>query len=104
VLIPLLVGALSVMLVLSTLSGRSPEEILGALPAILLALALACGRYPGHAVIVRLGARRRDERPKAPATIRPMRPRSAAFSDRLALLAGSRSLRGPPALAVSIVS
>ena len=104
ILIPLLVGVLSAMLVLSTLFGGSPEEILAALPAILLAVALACGLYPGEAVIVRLASRRRGERPKTPAAIRPMRPRSAAFSDQLASLAGSRSLRGPPALVVSVVS
>jgi hypothetical protein len=103
VLIPLLVGALSALLVLSTLFGGSPEEILGALPAILLALALALGRYPGEDAIVRLAMRRRGRRPKAPAAILPSRPGSATyFFDQLTFLAASRSLRGPPALGSSI--
>jgi hypothetical protein len=104
ILIPLLVGALSALLVLATLFGGSPEEILGALPAILIAVALACGRYPGEEVIVRLASRRHARRPQAPASICPLRPRSATFSNQLAFLAGSRSLRGPPAPAVSIVN
>jgi hypothetical protein len=100
VLIPLLVGILSALLVIVTLHGGSPEEVLGALPAILIAIALACGHYPGEDVIRRLGAPRRNRRPKAPPAISPLRPRRATVSDRLAYLAGSRPLRGPPALAI----
>ncbi len=98
VLIPLLVGVLSALLVAVTLHGGGPEEILGALPAILLAVLLACGRYPGEETIHRLAAPRRARRPKAPAAILPLRPRRAAISDQLAFLAGSRPLRGPPPL------
>jgi hypothetical protein len=101
-LLPLLVGALSALLVACTLIGGSPEEILGALPAILLALALACGRYPGEDVLHRLTRARRARRPKAPAAILPLRPRSASISDRLSCLAGSRPLRGPPPLLAPI--
>jgi hypothetical protein len=101
-LLPLLVGALSALLVACTLVGGSPEEILAALPAILLVLALVCGRYPGEDVLQRLGAVRRGRRPKAPAAILPLRPRSASISDRLAGLAGSRPLRGPPPLLAPI--
>jgi hypothetical protein len=102
-LIPLLVGALSTLLVVCTLVGGSPEEILGALPAILLVLLLACGRYPGEDVLHRLAAAWRRPRPKAPAAIfPPPRPRSAPISDRLARLAASRPLRGPPPLAPPI--
>jgi hypothetical protein len=100
--IPLLVGSLSTLLVVCTLVAGSPEEILGALPAILLVLMLACGRYPGEDVLHRLVAARRGARPKAPAAIVPPRPRSASISDRLACLAGSRPLRGPPPLLAPI--
>jgi hypothetical protein len=99
-LLPLLVGALSALLVVCT--GGSPEEILGALPAILLVLALACGRYPGEDVLHRLAGARRVRRPQAPAAILPLRPRSASISDRLSNLAGSRPLRGPPPLLAPI--
>jgi hypothetical protein len=101
-LLPLLVGALSALLVVCTLIGGSPEEILGALPAILLVLALACGRYPGEDMLHRLAGARRDRRPKASAAILPPRPRSASISDRLSYLAGSRPLRGPPPLLAPI--
>lgn len=102
-LLPLLVGALSALLIACTLIGGSPEEILGALPAILLVLALACGRYPGEEVLHRLAfGHRGRRRPKAPAAILPLRPRSASISDRLSCLAGSRPLRGPPPLLAPI--
>jgi hypothetical protein len=100
--IPLLVGSLSALLVTCTLIGGSPEEILGALPAILLVLALACGRYPGEEVLHRLAAVRRGRRPKAPAAILPPRPRSASISEWLSRLVGSRPLRGPPPLLAPI--
>jgi hypothetical protein len=101
VLLPFLAASLSGLLVAATLLGGGPEEVLGALPAILIALALVCGRYPGEAVIHRLAApARQARRPQAPATIAPPRPRRAAASDRLAGLAGIRSLRGPPPLAI----
>jgi hypothetical protein len=100
VLIPLLAAVLSALLVSATAFGANPEEVLGVLPAILIALALACGRYPGEDVIHRLAAPRRTRRPKAPPAIAPLRPRRAEASDRLASLAGIRSLRGPPPLAI----
>ncbi len=101
VLIPVLGGALVLLLVLCTLLGGSAEEILGALPAVSILVALVLGRYPGAEIIERLAARG-AERPKAPLAILPLRPRFAAASHRLADLAGSRPLRGPPALLAPI--
>ena len=50
---PLLAAALSALLGLCALLAGGPTEILGVLPAILLLVALACGRYPGEEVIKR---------------------------------------------------
>lgn len=102
VLIPLLVGALVALLVACTALGGSAEEILGALPAIFIAVALALGRYPGEQVIQRLAARRIRRRPKAPTAILPLRSRLVVVARRLADLAGSRPLRGPPPLVIPI--
>lgn len=101
-LTPLLVGVLVALLVTCTLLGGSAEEVLGALPAILIAVALALGRYPGEEILQRLAARRGAKRPKAPRAILPLCPRFAAASHQLADLAGSRPLRGPPALLAPI--
>jgi hypothetical protein len=101
-LIPLLVGALVALLVACTALGGSAEEILGALPAIFIAVALALGRYPGEEIIHRLAVRGTRKRPKAPAAILPLRPRPLAVARQLADLVGSRPLRGPPALLVPI--
>ena len=95
-LIPLSVGTLVALLVVCTMLGGSAEEILGALPAIFIVVALALGRYPGEEIIQRLAARR-GKRPAAPLAILPLRPRFGAVSRQLADLAGSRPLRGPPA-------
>ncbi len=103
-LTPLLTGVLSALLVLCTLLGGGPEEILGALPAILIVLALALGRYPGEDVIIRFASKWQRARPKAPAAIRQLRPSLAVCARGLALLIGSRSLRGPPAHPFVIVS
>ena len=102
VLIPLLAGVFVSLLVACTLLGGGGEEVLGALPAILIVAALALGRYPGEEIIQRLAGLRTGERPKAPAAILPLRPRFAAASQRLSYLAGSRPLRGPPALVTPI--
>ncbi len=99
-LVPLLAAVLSALLIFVAVFGGSPEEILGVLPAILIVFALACGRYPGEDVLHRLAAPRKTRRPKAPPAIAPLRPGRAAVSDRLAALAGIRSLRGPPALVI----
>lgn len=69
--------------------------LLGLLPALLLAVLLAFGVYPGEELIARIGRSSR-RRPSPPAATLP--PRPAAASVRLLLLAASRPLRGPPRL------
>ncbi len=101
-LVPLSTGAVVTLLVAATLLGGGPEEVLGALPAILLAVFLACGRYPGEELVLRLAAPRRGARPRATTAILPLRPRWRGLSPRLAFLAGSRPERGPPPLAVPL--
>lgn len=100
-LTPLLAGAVGILLALCTVLGGSPEEVLAALPAILLAIFLSCGLYPGEELVLRLAARRR-RRPRARASRVP-RPHRAALSPRLALLAGSQPERGPPSLAIPLI-
>jgi hypothetical protein len=96
--VPFLVLACCLLLLGCALFGGSPQDILGVLPAILLLLGPALGRYPGEEAIFRLvRSRRRPRRAAAPAI---PHPRSHAFPDRLIQLATSRPLRGPPALLV----
>ncbi|MGC1852454.1 MAG: hypothetical protein WA687_08455 [Solirubrobacterales bacterium] len=78
------------------LSG-GPTEILGTLPAILLAVALAFNHYPGEELIARLAQRFRRPKPRPISVALPQRSTVALFP-RLLLLAGVRSLRGPPLL------
>jgi hypothetical protein len=71
------------------------SALLGLLPPLLLALALALGFYPGERLIARLAPRPRQPRRNAsPAPPRP--PRAAGAHPRLRLLAACRPLRGPP--------
>ncbi|HEY5053074.1 MAG TPA: hypothetical protein VII45_06655 [Solirubrobacterales bacterium] len=94
--VPFLVVACSALLLGCALLGGGPQDILGVLPAILLLLGPAIGRYPGEEAIFRLArARRRPQR--ATAAIAAPRPRFHVFPDRMILLATSRPLRGPPA-------
>jgi hypothetical protein len=98
----LLAGGLSALLVAATVFGGSPEDVLAAVPAILLSFALAAGCYPGEKVIAKLASKGRRltfSRASAPAQRSDVLPGKRL----LALLAGSRSLRGPPA-APTIVS
>lgn len=92
---PFLVIACSALLLGSALFGGGPQEILGVLPAILLLLGPAIGRYPGEQTILRIARIR--SRPRRRRGARPVRPQTRAVADRLILLATSRPLRGPPA-------
>lgn len=95
--IHLLLLAFSVLLTLCAWQAGGPTEILGTLPAILLAVALAFNRYPGEELIARLAERFRRLKPRPISVALPQRS-AAAFAPRLLLLAGVRSLRGPPLL------
>ncbi len=95
--VPFLVLACCLLLLGSALFGGSPQDILGVLPAILLLLGPALGRYPGEEAIFRLTQARRPPR-RAVATVATLRPHRSDFSNRMILLASSRPLRGPPAL------
>ncbi len=90
----LLVGAL---LTLCAWQAGGPTEILGTLPAILLAVSLAFNRYPGEELIARFAERFRRPTPRPISVALPQRS-SVTFAPRLLLLAGVRPLRGPPLL------
>lgn len=90
----LVVGAL---LTLCAWQAGGPDEILGTLPAILLAICLAFNRYPGEELIARFAERSRRPKLRPISVALPQRS-AAAFGPRLLLLAGVRPLRGPPLL------
>jgi hypothetical protein len=94
--VPFLVIACSILLLGCAIFGGGLEEILGVLPAILLLLGPALGRYPGEEAIFRL-TRARHRRRRADAPLVAVRRSAVAFADRMILLTTSRSLRGPPA-------
>ncbi|HWB68623.1 MAG TPA: hypothetical protein VG518_01470 [Solirubrobacterales bacterium] len=71
------------------------DSLLGVLPAVLLALALLCGRYPGESIVVRLAGRRRAPR-RSPVPEPARRYSGPSITRQRLLLASSRSLRGPP--------
>jgi hypothetical protein len=66
-------------------------------PALLLAIALLAGRYPGEVVLARIAARRRprERRPRTPPAHHPTPPPVAAPHGGL-LLARALAGRGPP--------
>ena len=94
---PALVAACSALLLLCVVLAGGSQEILGALPAILVLLGPAFGRYPGDEVIFRLRRSRRGRRLTSSARVAP-RARVSDLPGRVVLLASSRPLRGPPAL------
>ena len=77
------------------------ECLLGVLPAVLLAISLFLGCYPGEEIIVHL-SRRSQAGPRGPVAlaIRRRRP-GGGDGTALRLLASSRPLRGPPSLALA---
>ena len=92
-----LLAVASGLLVVCALLSGGPAEILGVLPAILLALALSFERYPGEALIARAVTRNRRSRGRGQVLPRCPEIATATLSARLTLLAGSRPLRAPPA-------
>jgi len=95
--VPALAIACSALLLLCVVLAGGSQEILGALPAILVLLGPAFGRYPGDEVIFRLRRSRQPHRGAA-AILAPLRARVSDFPGRLVFLAAIRPLRGPPAL------
>lgn len=96
-LLPVLLALVSLLLIGCTYLAEGPEEILAALPLVLICLALGFDFYPGEDLIQRLARRRRRPRPvrrlaaarrSAP---RSLRPRGSA------LLAFNLATRPPPA-------
>ena len=76
------------------------EYLLGALPAVLLAISLLLGCYPGEEIIGTLA--RRSRRRRSPAALPTPWHRHRALGTRQALQlhAASRPLRGPPVLSL----
>ena len=90
-LIALAAAATLLALVLVDGSG----ELMAALPAVLLAFSIACKRYPGESLLLRLGRTRHRPRRRARPSPSP-RISDPVRIGRLPLLAGVRPLRGPP--------
>jgi hypothetical protein len=93
--LPFLLIVFGALLTLCAWMAGGPAEILGTLPAILLAVSLAFNRYPGEELIARLAQRFRRPK-KRPISVALPRHCASAFSPQLLLLAGVRQLRGPP--------
>lgn len=96
--VPFLLLVFSALLALCAWLAGGPTEVLGILPAILIAFALAFERYPGEQLIERLARRLRRPRAAATAAAPPSRWALDSTGRALLLLAGSRRLRGPPQL------
>ncbi len=96
--VPLLLAIFAALLTLCAWLAGGPTEILGTLPAILLAVALAFNRYPGEELIARLAERFRRPKPRPVSFDLPAQRDVAAIRKTLLLLAGTRQLRGPPLL------
>lgn len=93
--IHLLLLGLGALLTLCAWQAGGPDEILGTLPALLLAVALAFNRFPGEELIARLARRFRRAKPR-PASVRLPRRGGTPVTPRALLLAGVRPSRGPP--------
>lgn len=95
--IHLLLLGFGALLTLCAWQAGGPDEILGTLPALLLALALAFNRFPGEELIARLAQRFRRAKPR-PTSVRLPRHGTTTVTARVLLLSGVRPLRGPPLL------
>jgi hypothetical protein len=96
--LPLLAAAFSALLIVCLVLSGGPEGLLAALPAVLFVLALVLGRYPGEELIEWLARRLRPPRRRPVSATAPRRGEASLPSFALALLAGVRTLRGPPLL------
>lgn len=93
--IPLMAATAGALLALCIGMAAGTEEVLAALPLILLVVALVFKRYPGERLIERL-ARRRRRRPRPVSSPAPLRGATLLPRPALAVLAAARPLRGPP--------
>lgn len=96
--VPFLLLVFSALLAVCAWLAGGPTEILGMLPAILIALSLAFERYLGEELIERLARRLRRARAVADVPGPAFRWALDSTHRALLLLAGSRQLRGPPQL------
>lgn len=94
---PLFAALASSLLLLGVLLAAGPEEMLAALPLLVLLVALVFRMYPGEQLIVRLAERFRPRRLRAASTAPPTRGAALRTRPALAELASVRPLRGPPA-------
>lgn len=94
--IPLFAATAGALLALCIAMAAGPEEVLAALPPILLVVALVFQRYPGERLIERLAERFRPRRPRPVSSSAPHRGATLLPRPALAVLAAARPLRGPP--------
>jgi hypothetical protein len=96
-LLPVLLALISLLLIGGIYLAEGPEEILAALPLVLICLALGFDFYPGENLVERLASRRVRRRPARRLSVvrrsapRALRPRGSA------LLAFNLATRPPPA-------
>ena len=94
---PLLLASVSLLLIGCIYFAAGTEQILAALPLVLISFALAFDFYPGEELIRRLAARRPRRRPARRLSI-PLRTAPRALRPRgSALLAFNLATRPPPA-------
>lgn len=79
-----------------SLTGLSPDLLL-AVPALLLVLPLAAGRYVGEDSLVRLASRWQAPTPRAASSARPVLRAPAVLARGGRLIAAALAERGPPA-------
>jgi len=91
----LIAAAAAVILLTAAVAGTG-AGLLTVLPFVLLLATLACGRYPGEAVLGRLGAPRRQPVKRAPVITAPVRAPRSLGPRGGALIASGLASRPPP--------
>ena len=94
--IPLFAATAGALLVLCIVMAAGPEEVIAALPLILLVVALIFKRYPGEELIERLARRFHKRRPRPVSVALPPHRSEPVALRLLQLLSGVRPQRGPP--------
>ena len=93
---PLLGALTGILLLVGVLLAAGPEEVLAALPLVLLLGALVFKCYPGERLIERLAERFRPRRPRPESAPVPTDLAELRSPRTLAQLTTVRPLRGPP--------